>query len=335
MKRSSSDDFMSRHMDERLEQLEDRLTALYANASNEVRAEFNDYMARYLAEDKKMNERLISGDITQEQYSIWRRNNILQTQSYQAEINSLTEILVNTDVAAVAIVNGELPYVVAQSYNFGQFVGGMISKRTGISIGTFQIYNARSVQVLIRDNPNLLPIVDVPEDRRWNQSRINREITQSILQGDSIPHVADRLQGVTNMDRNSAIRNARTAMTSAENLGRNESYDFMREQGIDMVKEWSATIDGRTRETHVLLNGTRADSNGLFGVGVLLTPIEYPGDPNGDPSEIYNCRCRLNLVPPQYSRTVNMGNYRRWLQDNYPRDYRLLDQDGYFSGEMR
>jgi len=333
IQRLSNDDFMSRNMDERLDELEERLTALYANASNDVRSEFTDFMNENSEMNERMRSRLTEGEITQEQYDIWVNNNIIQTSRYQATINSMTEVLVNTDTAAMAIVNGELPYVVAESYNFGQFVGSVISEHTGISIGTFQVYNARSVQALIRDNPNLLPSsrVDIPEDRRWNQERINREITHSLLRGESIPKVADRLQGVTNMDRNSAIRNARTSMTGAENLGRNESVQYMRDHGIDMIKEWSATLDNRTRETHMMLNGTRADENGLFGVGILNIPIEYPADPRGDPSEIYNCRCRLNIVPKEYSREINQENYERWLQDNYPDDYRALNDEGQFN----
>jgi uncharacterized protein with gpF-like domain len=135
--------------------------------------------------------------------------------------------------------------------------------------------------------------------------------------------IAERFQHVAQMDDNSAIRNARTAVTAAENMGRNESYNFIRSQGIEMVKEWSATHDSRTRDTHLLLDGTRPNEDGYFGEGILNAGylMQYPADPNGEPQERYNCRCRLNIVPPEYSRQVNERNYEEWMRSNYPDDW--------------
>ena len=320
------DDFMNKRMNERLEELEAVITDIYTEASNEARDTLNSYLERYSSQYNEIRRKRADNEITREEYNNWIQAHMLQEQRYTATVNQLTDMLVKTDKAAMAVLNGELPYVIAESYDFVQFVGSRISENTGLSVGSFQIYNARSVQAIIRDNPDLLPRVNTREDTAWNRDHINREITQGILQGDSIPHVADRLQRVTNMDRNAAIRNARTAMTGAENLGRNESYQFMSDQGIEMVKLWSATYDGRTRESHLRLDGTKADEDGLFGVGIIDTPIQYPGDPAGDPEEIYNCRCRLNIVPPGYSREINAANYDKWMQENFPDDYAALSE---------
>ena len=320
------DDFMNNRMNERLEELEARITDIYTQASKEAQDTLNSYLERYSNQYNEMRQRRADNEITREEFNSWIQANMLQRDRYTATVNQLTDMLVKTDKAAMAVLNGELPYVIAESYNFVQFVGNVVAENTDSTIGSFQIYNARSVQAIIRDNPDLLPRVNTREDTAWNRDHITREITQGILQGDSIPHVADRLQRVTNMDRSAAIRNARTAMTGAENLGRNESYQFMTEQGIEMVKLWSATYDGRTRESHLRLDGTKADKNGLFGVGIIDTPIQYPGDPAGDPEEIYNCRCRLDIVPPEYSRQVTAANYDKWMQENFPDDYAALSE---------
>lgn len=53
-------------------------------------------------------------------------------------------------------------------------------------------------------------------------------------------------------------------------------------------KTWFATLDGRTRHSHAALDGTSVETDKEFSNGCM-----FPGDPNGPPSEIYNCRCTL------------------------------------------
>lgn len=289
----NKDDFMSNAMDKRLEDLEEEISAIYTLAAEDATENLDNYLTAFEKAKEKMYARYIEGEISEQEYREWLENMIVRREEYQAMISSLTDILTNADIAAMALVEGELPYVIAQSYDFGQFVGSLMADREGMDHVSFRIYNADSVQAIIRDNPDLIPMVDVPVDQAWNRTHLRRELTASIINGDSIPDVARRLRRITSMDQNAAIRNARTAMTAGENLGRNESYNRIRSQGIEMVKEWSATYDSRTRDTHRLLNGTRANEKGLFGEGILDSlgePLmKFPGDPKGAAAEIYNC----------------------------------------------
>ena len=334
IRKQNKDDFMSREMDERLSEMEASISNVYQQAVEETTARLNSYMQAYEEENRVMRARLIEGEITEKEYEEWARRNLLRTQQYSTTIDSLTEMLVNADTAAIALVNGELPYVIAESYNYTQFVGHIIADHDDIPNVSFEIYNAQSVQAIIRDNPQILPVVDPELDTEWNRTRLNREITQGIIQGNTIPQLATRLQRVGITDRNSAIRAARTSMTSAENMGRNESHRRITSQGINMVKRWSATYDARTRDTHRLLDDTTANEKGEFGEGILdkldEPLMEFPGDPKGAAAERYNCRCRLNIVPPDYSREANAQAYEKWMQENYPADYRALNESNYF-----
>ena len=315
-------DYMSRKMDEQLEQIENNLSALYANASYEVNAEWKRFSDTFKEKDELMQKKVAEGKMTDADYSIWRQRQILQNDLYKASVDKMTNTLVKADKAAMAIVNGELPKVVAESYNFGQALGWKAADDAGLSVGTFQIYNAKSVETILRDNPNLLKEVDVPEDEKWNKDHINREITTGIIKGESIPKIANRLARVTNMDKNAATRNARTAMTGAENLGRYETSKNLRDKGIPVDDVWSATHDSRTRESHILLDGTKRDEKtGLFGEGIIITPIRFAGDPNGDPEEIYNCRCRTGIVLQGIDHSQDENLYAEFMKANYPEDY--------------
>ena len=324
--KSNGSDYMSEKMDGQLGQLEDKITVLYANASYEVNQEWAKFSDTFKAKDATMLEKLENGEITQAEYTLWRNKNILQTDMYKATVSHMTDILTQSDITAMAMVNDEMPAVVAENYNFVQALGWKEADEAGLSVGTFQIYNAESVQKIVRDNPDLLKSVDVAEDKKWNKDHINREITTGIIKGESIPKVADRLARVTNMDKNVAVRNARTAMTYAENLGRTESAEKLKDMGIPEEEVWSATYDNRVRESHLLLDGTKRDENGLFGVGILATPLRCPADPNGDPEEIYNCRCRLNLVLQGIDHSKDADLYEQFMKENYPEDWKALNE---------
>lgn len=327
-------DWMSRMQDGELEELEKRLSALYASAAQEVTDKFNEFTEEFAEQEARMLDLLALGKIDDDDFRIWRNNHILQSVRYQELIKSLTNMMVDTDVSAMAIVSGDLPWVIAQSYNFMQALGWDAANQAGYSAGTFTIYNASAVQALIRDNPDLLPSVKKPIDEAWNMSKITREITQGIIQGNTMPQIADRLRRVVGMDENTAMRNARTSFTYAENLGRDESFENLKSKGIPVKKRWNAVMDNRTRQTHRLLNGTFADEEtGLFGVGILAHPLKCPADKTGDAEEIYNCRCREGVVFPDD--IIDHSNddelYEQFLRENYPNDYEaLLDRD-YFN----
>lgn len=61
-----------------------------------------------------------------------------------------------------------------------------------------------------------------------------------------------------------------------------------RESGIITSKEWLATDDARTRDSHHEINGQRVDLEEPFGNGLM-----HPGDRNGTAEEVINCRCSL------------------------------------------
>ena len=105
--RKYNSDFMSRYCDEQLEQLEDRLTALYANANNDVLAEYAIWSKSYEKNYTRMVEKLDAGEITKEEFKEWCDKRLFDEQLYKKTIASMTDILVNTDVAAMALVNNE------------------------------------------------------------------------------------------------------------------------------------------------------------------------------------------------------------------------------------
>ena len=71
----------------------------------------------------------------------------------------------------------------------------------------------------------------------------------------------------------SAIRTARTATTAAQNAGRMDSYHATEGMGIKLKKEWLATLDGRTRHAHAMLDGQAR--NPETGRSILVSDMTY------------------------------------------------------------
>ena len=333
MRKHDNSDYMSRRMDKELKRLEEEITALYEQVEHDLIVEFEKYTEKITPQILALQNALEMGEITETEYQLLVRSKILSTKMYKEAINLFADMLVKADVAAMALTRGELPYVIASSYNFIESLGWKAADDAGLSVGTFQIFNAEAVQKLIRDNPRLLPYVDLPADQQWNMQKINNTITHAITKGDKMDDIAKQLQNVANMDNNTAIRTARTAFTYAENLGRDEAYHDLKKKGIPVKKMWSAVLDNRTRETHRLLNGTFANENDLFGEGILDVLLRCPADPMGEPQEIYNCRCRESIVFTES--LVDHSNdddlYEKFMKEHDAKSYEALKDRNYFA----
>lgn len=272
--------------DELLEKMEKRLNTQYYAAEAESKRKLKAFLKEYEAQNKEKKKDLKAGKITQAEYDSWLKSQATRKTWLTEMANTLAEDHTTTDVKAMSIVRGFMPEAYAINRNFGAF-----EAEAGALVDTsFTLYDAHTVEALVRDRPNLLPEPkpDIPKELRWHKQKITNAITQGILQGESIPDIAKRLQGVTDMDRRAAIRNARTATTGAQNAGRVDSYRDAERMGIRMKQEWLSTLDGRTRDSHRMMDGERVDVGKRFSNG-----CRYPGDPHGPAHEIYNCRCTL------------------------------------------
>ena len=61
-----------------------------------------------------------------------------------------------------------------------------------------------------------------------------------------------------------------------------------KEKGADVVKQWDATLDAKTRDSHAQVDGEIRELDKPFSNGLM-----FPGDPVGGAAEVCNCRCAL------------------------------------------
>lgn len=298
--------------DKRLKELEGRIAEAYKTAEKEITAKMQAYLDRFAKQDAVMLAKYKNGEITKAELTEWRTNHFMMGKNWQAVKDSIAGDILKTDAISAGIVNNALIDVYTQNANYAYYE---LEQGTGTGL-SFNLYDRNAVENLLKDNPDFMPHYEpkTPIVERWNKQHITSEMLQGIIQGESIPKIANRMATVVGMERNSAIRNARTYTTSVENKAKMDRYEEAEEMGIDLEKEWMATLDERTRESHRELDGERVANDEPFSNGLM-----YPADPSGDPAEVYNCRCRIvpRIKGRQYDRSGRASklgdmSYEEW-----------------------
>lgn len=279
-------------------QLESQMSKQYREAYKDISKKLQDFTRRHKAKDKQMQRDLKKGKITQEQYASWLRGQVFIGQQWQDAKASLDLSIKNVMTETAHLTHQKSIDVFVDNANYTAY---QIEKDHGFTGGiNFTIYDRKTVSRLMLEDPELLPRgrdINGNKLSAWNTKVIANCVTQSILQGESIDELSKRIARDTCIDAGrSSLLYARTAMTGAQNAGRVERMKEAEEMGIKVQKQWMSTLDSRTRDSHRDMDGEIADTDEEFSNG-----LEYPGDPSGDPREVYNCRCTLIYHYPEYS----------------------------------
>lgn len=287
-------DLGHRLTDKELAKLEKRISSIYGKAAKELRATIDAYFKLFEKRDAEMKEligTIVNGkEWTERDYKQWRLAQIGRGKRFEALRDQIAERMTKANETAVAYVNDATPGIYSLNRNYAAYTIEQVAGDVG-----FTLWDEQTVKRLIVEQPDLMPYYPAKRavsrgiDLAYGKKRITASVTSSILRGKSIKGMADDLQTrIPTMNRNSAIRTARTAVTGAQNAGRVDSYTAAQKMGVKLKKEWLATLDGRTRHSHAILDGEQVDNDKKFSNGCM-----FPGDPSGPPWEVYNCRCTL------------------------------------------
>lgn len=287
-------DLGHRLTDKKLAALERRIAKLYREAGKELQATIDAYFEQFKKRDEEM--KALIGTVqngkewTEQDYKQWRLNQIGRGERYQAMRDKVAHRVTDANAVAVSYTNDATPGIYSLNRNYAAYTIESVAGNVG-----FDLWDEQTVKRLMVEQPDLMPYYPPKRalkrgiDLAYGKKQITASVTSSILQGKSIKHMADDLQKrISTMSRDSAIRTARTAVTGAQNAGRMDSYAAAEKMGIKLKKCWLATLDARTRHSHAMLDGEQVAQDKKFSNG-----CRFPGDPQGPPWEIYNCRCTL------------------------------------------
>lgn len=295
--------------------LERELHKIYQEAEVELNKKWNNYMAgadKRIEKKEKQKEKAqkegnedevkrLNKEIIREKKGL-----TLQNKQYKDMLEETTKQLANINQTALAYTNEQLPMFYKDTYNSElKFEAAEL----GINYG---LVDEATVKRLVTQGDIELPQkkMNIRKDERWNTKYINAQVTQGIIQGESMEEISDRLfpemmsktdtskmtekekASVIHRNEVAAIRIARTLVNGAENAGRYDRYQELAKRGVVMKKVWIAVGDSRTRDLHLYLDGQEKDLDEPF-VDPDGNDLRYPHDPSAPAETVYNCRCSI------------------------------------------
>lgn len=369
--------------EDRLRAIERKIDEEYRKAKKETQKKLEDYLKRFQTKDKLKRLAVQKGLITPEEYQQWRVGQIMVGKRWQEMVDTLAKDYAKASQISRTIAFNEMAEIYAANFNYGTY---LFEIEAGIAdIGTgFTLYNKDAVAHLFKDGtfwhgPGRAVSEKIATGRLvdWEKGQIQSVMMQAILQGESVTQIAKRLremvgdsvleEDIKNRDKMTAeqiaetleernkaasIRNARTMATGIQNAARVDSYkradEIAKKYGLEVCKQWLATLDGRTRHWHADLDGVIVPNDEPFEN--TYGEIEYPGDPGAEPANVYNCRCTLlpvlkglgfnnSVRPEDTGRVMGKGvediSYDDWKAGKYETYSDPIDKQEKIAERMR
>ena len=302
--------------------VEKQINAVYGQAQKEIEEKMTNWGKNFMVKNDIYKQKLDNGEITQEDYNAWFAGQMFQNEQWHAKSDQICDILHNANAEAMNIVNGGTISSFAEGANW---VAYSMESGEGVNFG-FGLYDSKTVTSLIKDNPQILPKwkINEPKEYTWNKQKVNNCVTQGIIQGESLTDIAERIATVTsNQNKNLAMTHAQTALGGAQNAGRIQRLQDAKKMGINVVKQWMATLDDHTRDSHQAMDGEEMPVGDTWHPMKFSNGCRFPGDPLGPAHEVFNCRCTLvgdvKDYPEAYERYDNIDGvpiknmtYKEW-----------------------
>lgn len=254
--------------DAELEALEKRIREMYGGAAKNLQQIIDEYFANFRLRDEEMQKLIgtvVNGrEWTEEDYKQWRLAQMGRGERFEALRDKLAERLTNANEVAISYVNDATPGIYTLNRNYAAY-------EVSDAGGNFTLYDEQTVRRLIVEQPDLMPYYPKEKavrrgiDLEFGKKQITNAVTAGILMGRSSRGIAaDLRRRIIDMSVESAIRAARTAVTAAENGGRQATYE--------KAAEWESKCSASGSPQRIIApeNGT---ARRTVSVSALMKPL--------------------------------------------------------------
>lgn len=259
------------------------------NSEEEVIAQLKSTYEQALRDcEAKIRELSMRADLEPENIQ-----SIIYQKQYQEAIKAqLDGALANLQSDSYATVSDYL----TRSYQDG-YLGSMYDMQgQGIPL-VMPIDQEAVTKAVMLDSQLSMSLYDrMGEDVKAIKKAVRQEVSRGLAQGMTWSNIASNL--ARNMKHtpfqkayNNSIRIARTEGHRIQNRAALDAQKRAIDRGAEVVKQWNAVLDGRTRSEHRELDGQIREVDEMFEVAGYKA--EAPGL-FGDPSQDCNCRCCLD-----------------------------------------
>ena len=137
-------------------------------------------------------------------------------------------------------------------------------------------------------------IVGINQTTRKHIAKI---VTINLAENLGVAQIAKKIREESD-SRFTRLRSATIARTETHNASSFANHRIAQSMNIpDQQKQWVATLDSRSRDAHLAMNGKTVPIDEDFIVDGR--PMGYPSDPRGGASNVINCRCVVIYTSPE------------------------------------
>ena len=298
--------------DKKLEEMEKRLSAIYSRAEKTVQKKMADYAKTIDEKSAELLQAYKDAETEEEK----RKAKKAYIRFYRQVVKSKEFVSLSADVAddlykanaeASAYINSQTPSIYALNYNYinaqmAKDIDGFTPQE--ITDDEAEKYSGYTQQT-----------VDRKKDTNWNKGNLKKSVLAgSLLFLGAYAIMKRSANSAVEKNRNSASMHSEGMGTDAENKARLDGMYRASDIGVKVQKQWRATLDNRTRDSHRFLDSKTIDLDATFDNG-----LKYPREPGGAKSEICNCRCRLRYVTP-YTKYKTRSARKGEVRGSYKKD---------------
>lgn len=272
--------------DQKLEEMEKRLSAIYSRAEKAVQKKMADYAKSIDEKSAELLQAYKDAETEDEKRKAKKAyirfyRQVVKSKEFVSLSATVADDLYKANVEASAYINSQTPSIYALNYNYinaemAKDINGFTPQE--ITDTEAEKYSGYTQQT-----------VDRKKDTDWNKDNLKKSvIAGSLLLLGSYAIMKRSANSAVEKNRNSASMHNSGMGTDAENKARLDGMYRAEDMGNSIKKIWIATLDNRTRHTHAMLDGKDVALDEIFDNG-----CSRPRDPNGSPAEVCNCRCSL------------------------------------------
>lgn len=230
----------------------------------------------------------------------------LQHVIYQVEYQKALKTQVQTVLDQLQSNNFEtVSEYLTKSYEDG-FIGTMYDMQgQGIPL-VFPIDQKQVVEALQHETKLSEGLyAALGKDTKRLSKQISGEISRGISNAAMFSEISRNIAGYCGISKNNAMRIARTEAHRIQCKATVDAQWKAKAKGADVVKQWDASLDGRTRDAHREADGQIRELDEDFEVGGER--MQAPGI-GGSAANVCNCRCALL----QRARWALGNDYTKW-----------------------
>lgn len=278
-------------------EIDDRLDKLLAQAESDIEKVFAKRLKTILYQISEMYRKYEkNGELSFTELNKYNR--------FQKEMKLIADMLTDHYREVIKIIEEQQETQYVAKYLLTAYLLQMsVSDATemGFSIPTTEV-----IQAVLLNPIAELTLPKVMERHRGELiHRINIEIAQGLLAGESYSQLASRLERRLGMSATKARLVARTEGGRARSLAA-EQVNEVASQYVDSVKVWASSLDNRVRKSHRSLDGKEADKNGVFKYKKNFTTA--PRLWVGPDAAALSIQCRCSII---YKVGGKLPEYRR------------------------